>query len=521
MRRVVALCAALVVASAWGAPARAAGTVTAVLPVSGSADVASRTLVATAIHTAVADLDGFVAQPRAETDAVIATARSLGMACSLDDASCIVRTGGLAGAAVVIAGRLDDAPSTLRLRAFDIVTLKPRGDGVSVAITLPTSAQALSSTVGLAVLRLLAPERERGRLRIMVTPPGSTVVVDRVPRGTAPLAGPIEVPPGRHEVWAGKVGFDSASQTVDVAFDQEVAVGMDLAVDQDVAASSSRLTLPGDDPAATTSTTTTRGLLASKKPMRIAVYDVEGAQLPPQVPRLVQSGMLAELRKLDGVIVVGMDEIRQMLDREAQRELVGCSDNSSCLSGVAEALGADTIVVTALSKVGEQSVFSARRLDANSVAVVHEVVERLADDDGMEFLAVVGPAVATLFPERDLKSGLHRGVNDELALRLHPPPLDPWVFWTLGATAAVATVSTLGAGAWNQTSYAALAKSGDDAITDGATRSALEDDVRTSGLVFWAGAATAVTLATATGVVSLFVDWGGVRAANAAIPGGE
>jgi hypothetical protein len=129
--------------------------------------------------------------------------------------------------------------------------------------------------------------------------------------------------------------------------------------------------------------------------------------------------------------------------------------------------------------------------------------------------------VATLFPDRTLKGGLRRGVNDELALRLHPPPLDPMVFWTLGATAALATVSALGAGAWNQTSYAALADSGDDAITDGAARRALEDDVRTSGLVFWVGTATAVTLGTATGAVSLFVDWGGVRAANAAMPGGE
>jgi hypothetical protein len=116
----------------------------------------------------------------------------------------------------------------------------------------------------------------------------------------------------------------------------------------------------GDAPVAPTPTTETAPAEApaegaatkdeSKRFLRVAVYDLSVDGVEPRVGRFVTDAFVAELRKLEGVSVVAMDEVRAMLTHEAQKELVGCHEGASCLSEIGDALGVDELVVGSLAR---------------------------------------------------------------------------------------------------------------------------------------------------------------------------
>ena len=106
---------------------------------------------------------------------------------------------------------------------------------------------------------------------------------------------------------------------------------------------------------------------------RVAVYELQTSpEFGPRLGPVVTASLVAEVRKLEGLSVIGMDEVQAMLDLESQKQLVGCVDDS-CLSEIAAALGADIVVVGSLARVGADSVFGARRIDQRSAAVSKQV----------------------------------------------------------------------------------------------------------------------------------------------------
>jgi hypothetical protein len=249
---------------------------------------------------------------------------------------------------------------------------------------------------------------------------------------------------------------------------------------------------------------------------RIAVYAIASHEpADARVAAVLTGSVVAEIRKLDGIIVVGMDELRAMLDHEAQKQLVGCTDDS-CLSEIAAALGVDEIVVGSIADVGDETVFGLRRLDQRDAKSLGQVDQRLANKNGEELLAVVGPAIEALFPDHGLKPGKTRGVSPEMALQLNPPPLDPWVFWTgAGLTGASALASAIVCAVWAQ-NETALSDFDKEAVATGAVKEAADRQRLTSaadaGLVGSSVALSATAaLLLATAASALFVDWDGLR----------
>jgi hypothetical protein len=184
---------------------------------------------------------------------------------------------------------------------------------------------------------------------------------------------------------------------------------------------------------------------SSAKLVRVVVQEVE---VPPGEERLraiFTSSLVTEVRKLAGVSVAGLDEVRALLDVAADRQMAGC-DEAGCLSEVADALGASVVVNARLSTLGEENIIAFRRLDATT-GKVSGVDRRFAKSDGEEFLAAIGPAVAELFPDFALRAGASRGVDKEAALRLNPPPLQPWMFVTIAGASGVALATGGAAGA--------------------------------------------------------------------------
>jgi hypothetical protein len=200
---------------------------------------------------------------------------------------------------------------------------------------------------------------------------------------------------------------------------------------------------PTPTPAATPATAFSAGpeAIAPSRSLRLAVYELKADGIDTRTARIVTDALVAELRKLQRVSVVSMDEVKAMLDLEASKQMVGCDDDS-CLAEIADSLGVDGLVIGNVTRLGDEAVIGIKRLDQRSAGVVGTATQRLKSADGSEFLAAVGPLVESAFADIPLRAGARRGVDEAIALRLHPPPLPVWVYWT----DAIATGATLATG---------------------------------------------------------------------------
>lgn len=251
--------------------------------------------------------------------------------------------------------------------------------------------------------------------------------------------------------------------------------------------------------------------------LRIAVPDfrVQG-DLPPRQLALVEQALLTEIRKLEGVSVIGMGEIREMLSFEYHRRMLGCQADEACLAEISGALGTDEMLNAAVVVDGQSATFDLKRVNMRAAKVTAADQRRLARANGEELLGAIGPAVQNLFPDRSLKAGRTRGVDKEVALRLNPPPLPRWPFFaTAGAAAAAlaagATFGYLANDSRHQ--YSTLANR---SLTEPVSGNQLRDlqstasqRARTANLLFVAGG----VLGLAAGVEAFFTDWHGYRAA--------
>ncbi len=250
--------------------------------------------------------------------------------------------------------------------------------------------------------------------------------------------------------------------------------------------------------------------------LRIAVYDLSSDGVDDKVRKLVEAALLEELRKLRKVSVAGMDEVRRMLAFEEQKLLAGCDENT-CLSDIAGALGVETLVTGSLARVGEQTVIGLKRIDQENAEVVTAYTQRLTPAGGEEFLAVLGDAVQTLFPDVPLRHGEVRGVSPEIAALLNPPPLPVWSFG-IAAAAEAAVVGAVGVGVIGYV----VAWTTHENIVRAASAPAGSDTANANelALLFVAGqAAAGVALGaavlgimggTALTAMGFFVDWRGV-----------
>jgi len=261
------------------------------------------------------------------------------------------------------------------------------------------------------------------------------------------------------------------------------------------------------------------GAGAAAPALRVAVYDFDLSGVDINTGAVVTDSLLAEIRKLAGVSAIGMDEIRAMLSHEANKQYMGCEESESCLAEIAGALGVDELVSGKLAKVDSGFAFIVRRIDQQHARVVGSVNQRLAAGSGEEFLAAIGPAVEQLFADRQLREGATRGVPKEMALRLNPPPLPQWVFWS-GAAATV-VVGAAG-GVFGLLMKGAESRYQDQVTTartqliEGATLVSIGNEATRNKNLANYSFAGAASLALTSGIIALFTDWHGYREAAAA-----
>ncbi|HEY4223602.1 MAG TPA: hypothetical protein VGO62_19735 [Myxococcota bacterium] len=198
---------------------------------------------------------------------------------------------------------------------------------------------------------------------------------------------------------------------------------------------------------------------------------MKASDFPERTTAIFTGSVLTEIRKLSHASVISLDEVKQMLRFEADKQTLGCSEGSSCLSEIADALGADALVVGTVARSDGQTALTLKRIDSKTGSVAATFDKRLVDANGDELLAAVGPAVEALFPDLPLRPGNKRGVDPEVALRLNPPPVGRLAFAGVAAATTVAALSAAGLGfAWaaSQSDYTSYAKQSSAREIDGA-----------------------------------------------------
>jgi TolB-like protein len=133
---------------------------------------------------------------------------------------------------------------------------------------------------------------------------------------------------------------------------------------------------------------------------KIAVLAFEqGPGVDERIASLITSSIAKAVQDRTGAEVISSREIAVALSFERQRQLMGCSgDSSSCAAELAGALGATLVVSGTVAKVGESFVMSAQLLDLSSAKTLHRYEQRVRGRSEEAFLDAVAPAAEALFP---------------------------------------------------------------------------------------------------------------------------
>jgi hypothetical protein len=245
---------------------------------------------------------------------------------------------------------------------------------------------------------------------------------------------------------------------------------------------------------------------SQRRIVRIAVTDLELGGVDERAGRIVSDTLVAEMRKLQRASVISFDEVRAMLDLEAEKASMGCDEESSCLAEIADALGADALIVGSVSKVGDEVLVALKRIDQAEARAAQTVTERLPADAPVELLLAIGPAVEKLFPELPLKEGETRGVSEVMTRRMVPPPMPEWAFWGGVAASGVLVAGAAVAGGVQMLAASDVKALGERAqlqIVDGKDVVAAQNRMVAAEVTGWALAATGVAVVSFAGTSAL------------------
>lgn len=132
-----------------------------------------------------------------------------------------------------------------------------------------------------------------------------------------------------------------------------------------------------------------RGALAGKKFAMLNL--VPAAGVDPKLADLITSALVSELRRRPGVSVLAQSDITALVGMERQEMVLGCSEGSSCMAELADALGAERMIHGTVGRVGGELVIEVSSVDTAHARTVAQVSERVRSE-GALFDAL--PAIA-------------------------------------------------------------------------------------------------------------------------------
>jgi hypothetical protein len=137
----------------------------------------------------------------------------------------------------------------------------------------------------------------------------------------------------------------------------------------------------------------------------VLVLDPTADDLPPDTLPLLGARVADALADRGVESVIGQSELRSLVDAEVRRQSVGC-DDAACASEIAEALGAERVIVSRVVRIGEMYTWHFTALDVKGGRVLERVEAQGANVDAL--MSNARPALDVLASSLGASAKLHR-----------------------------------------------------------------------------------------------------------------
>ncbi len=156
----------------------------------------------------------------------------------------------------------------------------------------------------------------------------------------------------------------------------------------------------------------------AEAPAKVAVGELRGgAGVSKELPDVVADQLIVELQQR-GFEVTSSKDISAQLGHERERQLMGCSSDTSCLAEVGAALDVAFIITGSISKVGNSLALSINAVNTRKSSATKHYATRIKPATEEAVLDLLPTIVSQLFPE---SKRVEKGV--EAAPVPLPPPV--------------------------------------------------------------------------------------------------
>jgi TolB-like protein len=132
---------------------------------------------------------------------------------------------------------------------------------------------------------------------------------------------------------------------------------------------------------------------------RIAVLDIRGVQGVSAGTATILTAIVVDDASRAGFDVISQADVSAMIGFEKQKQMLGCSDDSSCLAEIGGALGVDYMLSGQVGQIGSRLHLSFQLLDARKAKVVARAA-RFSDRDEDALASAAQATVAELLAGR-------------------------------------------------------------------------------------------------------------------------
>ncbi|MFZ9889484.1 MAG: hypothetical protein ACO3JL_18470, partial [Myxococcota bacterium] len=119
--------------------------------------------------------------------------------------------------------------------------------------------------------------------------------------------------------------------------------------------------------------------------------------VPPRLAKSLSPVLVAELARREGMSVVSQDDVRALLELEADKAMLGCSD-TGCMTELAGSLGAELLCTSTLGRVGGEYVVTTTLIQVEGAKVLRRSTGKAKGGEEAATEAVL-QAVLDLFKE--------------------------------------------------------------------------------------------------------------------------
>jgi TolB-like protein len=121
--------------------------------------------------------------------------------------------------------------------------------------------------------------------------------------------------------------------------------------------------------------------LKDLKGKSFAVFPLGATGVDADTVRNLTELVASEVKRVEGVSVLGMSDVEALLEVESDRAQLGCTDDNSCLAELGGALGVDKIITGEIGRVGKRLLIGLRMIDREAVVVDNRVTEAFQGPD--------------------------------------------------------------------------------------------------------------------------------------------